>query len=164
MPCPLCGNMLPKDVDSCDRCDWTRHGQVEGAEGKASDPFAVFLSVIPGLGHIYKGHRLVGILLVMGIPFAVGLGRAGGDGNRRFRSRIDGILLVRRDDPCVRDRRSRFAGEASARRAILIVIVATVRDRRYRRRQPRDGSPRGSRASRSGTSIRDNAPEICARR
>ncbi len=72
MSCPLCGNMLPKDAESCDRCDWTRRGQAEGAEGKASDAFAVLLSVIPGLGHIYKGHRLLGILLIIGIPFAVG--------------------------------------------------------------------------------------------
>jgi len=66
IPCPLCGHMLPKDADRCDRCDWTRHGQAEGAEGKASDAFAVLLSVIPGLGHIYKGHRLVGFLWMVG--------------------------------------------------------------------------------------------------
>lgn len=45
----------------------------EGAEGKASDLVAMLLSVIPGLGHIYKGHRLVGILLILGAPLAVGL-------------------------------------------------------------------------------------------
>ena len=45
----------------------------EGAEGKASDLVAMLLSVIPGLGHVYKGHKLVGILLILGAPLAVGL-------------------------------------------------------------------------------------------
>src|SRR5881628_2664197 len=52
MPCPYCGHLLPKDAESCDRCDWTRSGATETAEGKASDAVAVILSVIPGLGHI----------------------------------------------------------------------------------------------------------------
>jgi len=36
------------------QCDWTR-ADTQTAEGKASDAVAVMLSVIPGLGHIYKG-------------------------------------------------------------------------------------------------------------
>jgi hypothetical protein len=73
MACPLCGKELPKDAQSCDRCDWTQQAQSEGAEGKASDAMAVLLSVIPGLGHIYKGHKLIGFLLIIGAPFAVAL-------------------------------------------------------------------------------------------
>jgi TM2 domain-containing membrane protein YozV len=65
MPCPYCGHLLPKDAQSCDRCDWKR-GATETAEGKASDAVAVLLSVIPGLGHIYKGHRLAGFLWMAG--------------------------------------------------------------------------------------------------
>jgi hypothetical protein len=46
----------------------------EGAEGQASDAIAVLLSVIPGLGHIYKGHNLMGMLLIFaGTPMAVGI-------------------------------------------------------------------------------------------
>src|SRR4051794_35518424 len=45
----------------------------EGAEGKASDLVAMLLSVIPGLGHIYKGHRLTGVVLILGAPLAVAL-------------------------------------------------------------------------------------------
>jgi len=45
----------------------------EGAEGKASDLVAMLLSVIPGLGHVYKGHKLIGILLILGAPLAVAL-------------------------------------------------------------------------------------------
>jgi hypothetical protein len=66
MACPLCGKTLPKDAQSCDQCDWTQQQQSEGAEGKASDAMAVLLSVIPGLGHIYKGHKLAGFLWMAG--------------------------------------------------------------------------------------------------
>jgi hypothetical protein len=46
----------------------------ETAEGKASDAVAVMLSVIPGLGHIYKGHKIIGLLLIfVGTPMAVAL-------------------------------------------------------------------------------------------
>jgi hypothetical protein len=49
-------------------------GLLETAEGKASDMVAVMLSIVPGLGHIYKGYRLIGLLLMfIGTPMAVGL-------------------------------------------------------------------------------------------
>ncbi len=71
MPCPYCGHTLPKDAQRCDQCDWTR-AATETAEGKASDAVAVLLSVIPGLGHIYKGHRLIGALIMfVGTPMAI---------------------------------------------------------------------------------------------
>ena len=74
MPCPYCGTLLPKDAESCNRCDWTRRA-TETAEPKASDAMAVLLSIIPGLGHIYKGHKLVGaVLLFLVTPFAVVFG------------------------------------------------------------------------------------------
>jgi hypothetical protein len=65
MPCPYCGHLLPKNADRCDRCDWTRQ-ETQSAEGKASDAIAVILSIIPGLGHIYKGHKLAGLLWMAG--------------------------------------------------------------------------------------------------
>jgi TM2 domain-containing membrane protein YozV len=71
MPCPYCGHLLSKDVQRCDRCDWARSA-TETAEGKASDAVAVLLSIIPGLGHIYKGHRLAGLLWMAGaIPAGI---------------------------------------------------------------------------------------------
>jgi hypothetical protein len=71
MQCPYCGATLPKDAQACTQCDWTRD-QTETAEGKASDAVAVMLSVIPGLGHIYKGHRLIGALIMfIGTPMAI---------------------------------------------------------------------------------------------
>ena len=49
-------------------------GRLETAEGKASDAIAVLLSVLPGLGHIYKGYKILGMLLVfVGTPMAVAL-------------------------------------------------------------------------------------------
>jgi hypothetical protein len=73
MACPLCGHVLPKDADACDRCDWVRT-ETETAEGKASDAVAVMLSVIPGLGHVYKGHKMLGLLFVIGAFGAILLG------------------------------------------------------------------------------------------
>lgn len=71
MPCPYCGHLLPKDAQSCDQCDWTRPA-TETAEGKASDAVAVILSVIPGLGHIYKGHKVMGAMIMfVGTPMAI---------------------------------------------------------------------------------------------
>jgi ribosomal protein L40E len=74
MPCPYCGHTLPKDATECDRCDWVRQGKPDSAEGKASDAFAVLLSIVPGLGHMYKGHTVLGLMiLLIGTPMALGL-------------------------------------------------------------------------------------------
>jgi hypothetical protein len=52
----------------------TEHGALDTAEGKASDMVAVMLSILPGLGHIYKGYRLIGVILMfVGAPMAVAL-------------------------------------------------------------------------------------------
>lgn len=49
-------------------------GFLHTAEGAASDMVAVLLSIVPGLGHIYKGYRLIGVLLMfVGTPVAVGI-------------------------------------------------------------------------------------------
>ena len=72
--CPICGHTLTKDAKSCDRCNWVRTPDAETAEGKASDLVAVLLSVIPGLGHVYKGYRLLGLLFVIGAFGAILLG------------------------------------------------------------------------------------------
>lgn len=74
MTCPLCGHVLPKDAEACARCDWVRVPDADTAEGKASDAVAVMLSVIPGLGHVYKGYRVLGLLFVIGAFGAILLG------------------------------------------------------------------------------------------
>lgn len=69
--CPRCGATLSKGDTSCDQCHWTRP-PAEGAEGKASDVIALLLSVIPGLGHIYKGHKLAGFFWMAGaVPVGI---------------------------------------------------------------------------------------------
>jgi hypothetical protein len=65
-------------------------GKLETAEGKASDAVAVMLSVMPGLGHVYKGHKLIGMLLIfVGTPMAVGLALLIATGTAGF-----GILVL----------------------------------------------------------------------
>jgi hypothetical protein len=72
--CPLCEAALdPANPNECPKCDWVvgyRRRQSERL-GTARDRAALMLSVIPGLGHIYKGHRLTGALLMLGALFAV---------------------------------------------------------------------------------------------
>lgn len=61
--CPYCGTTLPKNATSCTNCDWTLEA-TKPAEPKASDAMAILLSIIPGLGHIYKGHRVMGAFIL----------------------------------------------------------------------------------------------------
>ncbi len=70
--CPLCDAPLnPDQLNACTRCDWVAVGEPIHADGSVRDKVAVGLSVIPGLGHIYKGHRLSGALYMLGALFAV---------------------------------------------------------------------------------------------
>ncbi len=73
--CPLCGTPLdPVHPSECTRCDWVvgyRRRQREVQDPSRNprhvrDRAALVLSVIPGLGHIYKGHKLLGALLMLG--------------------------------------------------------------------------------------------------
>src|SRR5438046_3680346 len=63
MQCPFCGTTLPANAQACTNCDWTLEA-TKPAEPKASDAMAILLSIIPGLGHIYKGHRLMGAFIL----------------------------------------------------------------------------------------------------
>lgn len=67
--CPLCDTPLRADNPSeCPKCDWVLG--LHEASDNTRDVIAVFLSVVPGLGHIYKGHRLSGALYMIGSAFA----------------------------------------------------------------------------------------------
>ncbi len=46
-------------------------GKLETAEGKASDLVAAMLQVIPGLGYVYKGYRILGLIALAGGAFAI---------------------------------------------------------------------------------------------
>ncbi len=89
MNCPLCGHVLPKDATDCDRCDWVRTPETHTAEGQASDLVAVMLSVVPGLGHVYKGYKLLGLLFVIGGFGAILLGALAATATAGF-----GLLLI----------------------------------------------------------------------
>jgi hypothetical protein len=69
MLCPNCGERLPAGSESCGHCGWKRE---ETAEGTASDAMAALLSIIPGLGHVYKGHRGIGLLFAIGTLIVLG--------------------------------------------------------------------------------------------
>ena len=82
--CPQCGTTLPTNAEHCTKCDWTRLGKPETAEGQASDAVAVMLSVVPGLGHIYKGHKFAGLALILATPMAVGVALLAATGTAGF--------------------------------------------------------------------------------
>jgi len=70
--CPLCHAPLdPEHPDSCSKCDWIgpRHPAYH-AGGSLRDRIAVVLSIVPGLGHYYKGHKSTGALYFIGSVFA----------------------------------------------------------------------------------------------
>jgi hypothetical protein len=69
--CPLCGAPLdPNNLTECPKCDWVAKPSQPQAGADFRDKVAVCLSVIPGLGHIYKGQRLLGALFIIGSVFA----------------------------------------------------------------------------------------------
>jgi len=72
--CPLCDAPLdPAHPDECPRCDWIpgyRRRQLAPV-GTARDTAAMLMSCVPGLGHIYKGHRVLGGILALGGAFAI---------------------------------------------------------------------------------------------
>src|SRR6266851_1333970 len=71
--CPLCDAPLnPEQPDACTRCDWVAPQPAEHHRGgSVRDKISVCLSVVPGLGHIYKGHKLTGALYMLGAVFAI---------------------------------------------------------------------------------------------
>jgi len=74
--CPLCGTALPEDADACSRCDWVPGYRRLRAGGSQRDVIAVALTLVPGAGHIYKGHKLTGWIIMAGtvlVIFGVGV-------------------------------------------------------------------------------------------
>lgn len=63
MRCPLCHTELPEGATSCSRCDWVQQPNLPPS--RRNDWIAAGLSVVvPGLGHLYKGHLLTGVLVL----------------------------------------------------------------------------------------------------
>ncbi len=59
MRCPYCHTELPDGSRVCTQCDWVRT-RVSPRPGTTRDEIALWLSLIPGLGHLYKGYVLTG--------------------------------------------------------------------------------------------------------
>jgi hypothetical protein len=72
--CPLCDTPLDaSNPTECPKCDWHVGYDRKSEEtlGNVRDVAAVVMSVIPGLGHIYKGYRMTGALYMLGAVFAL---------------------------------------------------------------------------------------------
>lgn len=61
MRCPLCQTELPDGATQCTRCDWSLRTEPPSHH---DDWIAAALSFVPGVGHLYKGHLVPGILLL----------------------------------------------------------------------------------------------------
>ena len=71
MRCPLCQTQLSDNARSCTRCDWVDdqpRSALRESQAHTRDVAALYLSLVPGLGHVYKGHLVFGgaILFVIG--------------------------------------------------------------------------------------------------
>ncbi|MGB8166651.1 MAG: hypothetical protein WCF18_04120 [Chthoniobacteraceae bacterium] len=72
--CPLCDTPLDANTPTeCPKCDWHvgYKNDPEPTVSSVRDVAAVVMSVIPGLGHIYKGYRMTGALYMLGAVFAI---------------------------------------------------------------------------------------------
>lgn len=69
--CPLCNADLdPQNPNGCPKCDWVSGYRRRTYGGTPRDKTAAGLSIVPGLGHFYKGHFLLSALLMIGAVFA----------------------------------------------------------------------------------------------
>lgn len=71
--CPLCDTPIEPGAAECPRCDWVRGSdQLKDAGNiEARDLVAACLSIIPGLGHLYKGHTVQGWTFMGGTLLAI---------------------------------------------------------------------------------------------
>lgn len=72
--CPLChAELNAEHPDACPKCDWVANPGIHSHthHGTFRDRAATALSVVPGLGHIYKGYKVTGVIYMIGAVFAV---------------------------------------------------------------------------------------------
>jgi hypothetical protein len=73
LTCPLCDAPLdPEHPNECTKCDWVAKPAPHASAHHDTfrDRAAVALSLVPGLGHIYKGYKLTGAIYMVGAVFA----------------------------------------------------------------------------------------------
>jgi hypothetical protein len=71
--CPLCDAQLePSNPNECPKCDWVTGYRRRRMSllGSGRDTAAVFMSAIPGLGHLYKGHPVMAAIAFTGAVMA----------------------------------------------------------------------------------------------
>ena len=71
--CPLCNApLIAEHPAECTKCDWVAQPASNAIthSGTFRDRVAVVLSVVPGLGHVYKGYKLTGAICALGAVFA----------------------------------------------------------------------------------------------
>jgi hypothetical protein len=71
--CPLCGEPLLENPEGCSKCDWVRGYRHPRALPRNPRDFAAAgLSIFPGVGHVFKGYKMLGwLLLFLGVPVIV---------------------------------------------------------------------------------------------
>lgn len=73
--CPLCGEPLTENAQECTNCDWVPgYQQEENVRNRYDrrDVAAATISIVPGAGHILKGHMKEGLLLLLaGVPIVL---------------------------------------------------------------------------------------------
>ena len=72
LSCPLCNAPLNAEhPDACTICDWVTHPALHEIThlGTFRDRASVALSVVPGLGHIYKGYKMEAAIYTAGAVF-----------------------------------------------------------------------------------------------
>ena len=73
--CPLCGAALNESGTECTKCDWVpgyrrRETRREDFLRNPRDIAAAVLSIVPGAGHIFKGHQ-IGWVFMAGVPVII---------------------------------------------------------------------------------------------
>jgi hypothetical protein len=72
--CPLCGEPLGDNPDACSKCDWVKgyRQRQEAPVSSTRDLIACLLSIlVPGAGHLYKGHKVTGWMFLGGTLLAL---------------------------------------------------------------------------------------------
>jgi len=69
--CPLCDSPLLESPNECSRCDWVKGYRHRSTGTNPVDLTACLLSIVPGAGHYYKGHKLMAWMYGAGALVAI---------------------------------------------------------------------------------------------
>lgn len=69
--CPLCDAPLLENPNECSKCDWVKGYRHRSTGTSPVDLSACLLSIVPGMGHFYKGHKVISWLYLAGAGLAL---------------------------------------------------------------------------------------------